>query len=118
MSAGVQHTSPLSFVAGEVRVRQFQEQVGAKQSFDLQRVLSFSTGDYEASSDRDLKYAQSYTLVHFLLHGLQGRHRAGFFAYLRMVYQGKGSSTDLRNALDVDWRPLEKDWDAYVRLAR
>jgi len=79
MEAGVQSTSPLVFVAGKPQAYQFQAHAGAKDPFDLTRVLAFSSGDYGASSDRELKYAQSYTLVHFLLHGLNGRYRAGFF---------------------------------------
>jgi hypothetical protein len=114
MAAGVKRTAPLEFVAGTANYH-FQAHTGAKDPFDLTRVLAFSTGDYDASSDRPLKYAQSYTLVHFLLHGKEGRHRAGFFDYLRDVYRGKGSSTDLKRALDVEWRQLEKDWHAYAR---
>ena len=115
MAAGVQSTSPLVFVAGKPQAYRFQDHARAKDPFDLTRVLAFSSGDYDASSDRQLKYAQSYTLVHFLLHGQKGRYRAGFFDYLREVYRGKGSSTDLKSALDVEWRQLEKDWHAYAR---
>lgn len=118
MAAGVQSTAPLVFVAGHPQTYSFQEHARAKDPFDLARVLSLSTSDYDASSGRMLKYAQSYTLVHFLLHGLKGKHRAGFFEYLRLVYRGRGSSTDLKNCLDIEWRELEKDWQAYVRIPR
>jgi hypothetical protein len=115
MAACVQSTSPLVFVAGAVDATRFQAHARAKDPFDLTRVLSFSTGDYAATSDLNLKYAQSYTLVHFLLHGREGRYRAGFLEFLRAVYRNKGSSTDLKNALGVEWRPLEKEWHAYAR---
>src|SRR6185503_12555846 len=114
MAAGVKSTAPLVFEAGRANPQQFQEHArAAKEAFDLTRVLSFSAGDFDAGTGRSLKYAESYTLVHFLLHGLKGRYRPGFFDFLRDVYAGKGSSTDLRNALDVDWRQLQKDWDLY-----
>jgi len=115
MAACVQHTAPLVFVAGAPEATRFQAHASAKDPFDLTRVLSFSSGDYFSTSDRLLKYAQSYTLVHFLLHGREGRYRAAFFEYLREVYRGKGSSTDLKSALGVDWRQLEKEWIAHVR---
>ncbi|HEX6884073.1 MAG TPA: DUF1570 domain-containing protein [Planctomycetota bacterium] len=106
---------PAPHEPGRVRKDYFRLQADAPRPLDLTRVLSLAADDYYASTDRDLKYAQSYTLVHFLLHGDGGRHRAGFLAFLRQVYAGKGSSTDLKRALDTDWRTLEKAWLAYVR---
>ena len=79
------------------------------------RLLALSTGDYQASSGRDLKYAQSYTLVHFLLHGDERAHREGFLEFLRSLYQGKGSATDLKRCLKADWRKLGASWQAYVK---
>lgn len=35
--------------------------------------------------------------------------------FLRSVYRGQGSATDLRDCLDVRWRDLEQEWLAYVR---
>jgi hypothetical protein len=107
------------FEAGRVRTEHVRTHAQAKRALDLTRVLSLSHGDYQASSERLLKYAQSYTLVHFLVHGGQGRYRAGLTDFLRKVYEGKGSSTDLKKALGVEWRELEREWQAYVsRLAR
>jgi hypothetical protein len=107
-----------AFEAGRPAMHHFATHAGAKKPLDLTRVLALSSGDYAASSDRDLKYAQSYTLVHFLLHGREGRYRPGFFAYLREVYRGKGSVTDLKRALDTNWRELEDEWSAYARSLR
>jgi hypothetical protein len=115
MSSSVTRAPGLAFTAGDPYVQHFRAHALAREPFDLTRVLAFSTGDYDASSDRDLKYAQSYTLVHFLLHGAGGAHRAGFLEFLRAVYRGKGSATDLKRALKTDWRELEESWHAYVR---
>ncbi len=105
---------PLAFQAGVPCVRHFATQAAAEDAHDLKRVLSFSTTDFQAGSERLLKYAQSYTLVHFLLHGEDGRHRRGFLDWLRLVYAGRGSTTELGKCLDTDWKPLERAWQAYV----
>jgi hypothetical protein len=115
VAAGVTRAPAFVFEPQRLEVRHFRLQAEAKKPIDLTRVLSLSVGDYFASSERDLKYAESYSLVHFLLHGGEGRYRAGFLDYLRGVYAGKGSATDLKRALDVDWRPLEEEWNAYAR---
>lgn len=113
--ASVAHSPGVVFEPGHPGEASFRAHAQAKDPHDLTRVLAFSSGDYQASSDRELKYAQSYTLVHFLLHGEEGRHRAGFFEFLRAVHAGKGSATDLKRALGTDWRKLEKAWSAYVQ---
>lgn len=122
VSASVAAWPDLRFEPGRPHPVHFRAQANAKDPYDLTRVLSFSTGDYYASTDRDLKYAQSYTLVHYLLHGGEDgladgapRWRAGFLDYLRLVVRGKGSSTDLKRCLGTDWRELESGWKAYVR---
>jgi hypothetical protein len=86
----------------------------AKKPYDLARILTFSTGDFAASSKADLKYAEAYTLVHFCLLGDQGAHRRPFLDFLGTALRGKGSSTDFKNALLMDERRLEKAWNEYV----
>jgi hypothetical protein len=97
--------------------RHFQAHAGAKKPLSLGRVLNLSAGDFFASSERDLKYAQAYTLVHFCLHGGEGRYRPRFIEFLRGVYRGQGSSTDFKNALSMDARDLEDTWQAYAGAA-
>jgi hypothetical protein len=105
---------PLVLEPGTPALHHFQAHAGSKSAHDLTRVLAFSTTDYQASDDPGLKYAQSYTLVHFLLHGEERSRRAGFFDYLRLVYAGRGSSSDLKKCLDADWKKLERAWSAYA----
>jgi hypothetical protein len=115
VAASVAHAPNLVFEPGRLEPRHFRAHAQSKDPFDVTRVLSFSTGDFDASSQRELKYAQAYTLVHFLLHGAEGRHRAGFLDFLRAVYAGKGSPTDLKRCLRLEWRELERAWHAYAR---
>lgn len=113
-ATGVVGGPPLAFQAGLPCTRHFRTQAGAQDAHDLKRVLAFSSTDFQAGSDQLLKYAQSYTLVHFLLHGEEGRYRQGFLAWLRLVYAGRGSTTELEKCLDVEWKPLERAWLAHV----
>ena len=53
--------------------------------------------------------------MHFLLEGAGEKYRAAFFEYLREVYRGKGSATDLKRALGRDWREVEREWEDHVR---
>jgi len=114
VATGIVGGPPLAFQAGLSCTRHFLLQQQSADAHDLKRVLAFSSTDFQAGGDRLLKYAQSYTLVHFLLHGEEGRHRAGFFAWLRLVYAGRGSTTELGKCLDVEWKPLERAWLAHV----
>lgn len=94
--------------------RWFELHAGAKDRYDLGRVLSLSSGDYTASVEADLKYAQSYTLVHYLLHGDGGALRPRFLAFVRGAYQGQGSPTHFKKALGGDVAALERGWHAWA----
>ena len=94
--------------------RWFSIHAQAEKPYDLSRVLNFDSTDFQASSKADLKYAQSYSLVCFLMYGAQGRHRAGFMEFVKGVYRGKTSSTHLKRAIDVRERDLEKAWHAFA----
>jgi hypothetical protein len=94
----------------------FAVHASAKSPYDLTRVLTFESGDFIASSRSDLKYAQSYTLVQFCLEGDGGRHRRGFFDFLRGAWKGSSSAQDFKKALKVDDAAFEKAWLAYARL--
>jgi hypothetical protein len=104
----------LSVAPGGTVPDMFREHAGAKKPFDLSRVLAFGSDDFAASSDLSLKYAQSYTLVHFLLHGDGEKHRPGFFDFLRGCWNGKSSMTDFKRAIGVREADLERAWSAYA----
>lgn len=86
----------------------------AEKPYDLARVLNFESGDFHASSKVDLKYAESYTLVHFSMHGENGKYRDGFIAFMRLAYEGKSSSSDFKDAIAVRERDFEKAWNVHV----
>ena len=91
---------------------------GARKPYDLDRILNFSAGDFSGTSKTDLKYAQSYTLVHFCLLGDSGAHRADFLDFLRIVYDDKGSAATFESAMKAKGRAFEKAWTAYVQSSK
>ena len=102
---------------GRANGRLFATHALADKPYRLNRVLNFDTGDYWASTRLGEKYAQAYTLVHFCLHGADGAYRTAFLRYVREAFQGKGSSTHFKKAMEVDERTFEFDWSAYVAAA-
>jgi hypothetical protein len=104
-----------AFVPGAIATRHFKVHAEARTPYDMARVLTFNSGDFTATSLSDLKYAEAYTLVHFLLHGDGGKHKQGFLDFVRGAYKGQSSSTHFRDALGGHERELQEAWVAYVK---
>ena len=105
----------VTFDLGAFADHHFEAHREAKKPYDLGRVLQFASGDFHGSSKTDLKYAEAYTLVHFLLHGEEGGYREEFFAFLRGAYEGRASSTDFKKAFEASEKELEEAWNRHVR---
>jgi hypothetical protein len=101
---------------GRAHELRFRAHASAEKELSLSRVLNLTTEDFWASSRQDLKYAQACTLVHFCLHGEDGRHRAAFLDFLRDAYRGQASSTDFKKRLGArDEREFEAAWRRHVQ---
>lgn len=105
----------LAFDAGRVDTISMRKQVHSNDTYKLSRVLTFDSGEYLSTSRQDLKYAQSYSFVHFLIDGDGGSYRRGFDQFLRSAWKGQGSSTDLESALGAKVDVLEKAWKSWVK---
>lgn len=105
----------LEIEAGIPNRRHFRVHAQSDKPYRLNRVLNLQTGDFHASTKEDLKYAQSYTLVHFCLHAEGGRYRDGFFAFLRGVFEGKISSTHFKRTIGGRESDLEEAWHRYAK---
>lgn len=115
MAGGLRQSGrSVSFNTEEVNPEMKRAHANAKKPYRLNRVLNFQSGDFGGTSKTHLKYAQSYTLVHFLLHGESGAHRENFLLFLASVYEGKASSTHFKKILGVKEAVLEAAWNAYV----
>ena len=100
---------------GGICLPHFQNHAAASDPYDVSRLLTFGQDDFASSSNEQLKYAQSYTFVHFLLHGEGQRHRPALMQFLRDCWVGKSSSGTFMKAVDLRERELQQAWDAYVR---
>ena len=101
---------------GEVARGHLARHGSAKKPYKLSRVINFNSGDFQGSTGRSLKYAQAYSLVHFCLHGEDGRYRNGFLDFVRGCYQGKSSSTHFKKAVGIGKeKEFDKVWLEYAR---
>jgi hypothetical protein len=104
-----------SYVRGARGQALFSTHAAAQKPLDLARVLVLSAEDFMAPARSGLAYAQSYTLVHYCLHGDDERYRARFFEFLRQCYAGHSSVTDFKAALVVHEPEFENGWNAYAK---
>jgi TonB family protein len=80
----------------------------------LRALLESKAGDPLWSGDRISRaYGASWTLVHFLLHGARGAHRAVFGEYAREESSGRGGYDAFVRLFGPDLRPLEDAWHRY-----
>jgi hypothetical protein len=99
---------------GKLNEQHFATHRKAEKPYGLSRVLTMNHGDFVASTNAALKYAQSYTLVHFCLHGQGDEQRERFYDFFRRAYAGKSSMTDFKDAIGVKERDFEAAWGEYV----
>ena len=71
--------------------------------------------DYRSGAARDLFYAQSWALVHYLVSAEGGRGHLRLFRFLEMLASGMGVEESLRRAFGLDYAALEAGLGAYVR---
>jgi hypothetical protein len=87
----------------------------ADKPLDLNRVLTFVATDFLVSTDANLKYAESWALLQYGLHGADGAHREAFMDFIKSAYQGKSSMTDFKKAIEMDIDDFEKAFFTWVR---
>jgi len=110
------HPEAPHFEPGRRSPHYFQVQARHRHPDSIIRVLTYKSGEFTSTTNSDLKYAESYTLVYFLLHSEDPGLREGFFRFLRSVYARQGSMSHFKKALGIrDLDQLEARWTAYVR---
>ena len=73
-----------------------------------------SSGDAKAG----LQYAQSWSIVHFLAHGDNGRYEGAFNRYLIGLSKGEGHTQAFSKAFgSEDTAPFAKRWRAFIETA-
>ncbi len=90
---------------------------GADKRMDLNRVLTLEGTDFLASTDAALKYAESWALVQYGLHGADGSNREACLDFLKRAYEGKSSMSEFKKTISVDPAAYEKAWFAWIDKA-
>lgn len=105
---------------GSDRVRLLKkglDKPGVLQPFD--KLLNMSHAEWRARLQGDpmarLLYDQSWSIVHFLVHGDDGRYRQRFMGYLRLIHRGVDSDAAFKKAFGTqDYQAFEERWRAHV----
>jgi tetratricopeptide (TPR) repeat protein len=71
--------------------------------------------DYRTGAGRDLFYAQSWALTHYLASTDGGRGHLRLFRFLEMLASGMTVEESLKRAFDLDYATLEEKLFEYVR---
>jgi TonB-like protein len=80
----------------------------------LRALLESGAGDPTWTGERTIRaYCASWTLVHFLLHGARGAHRAAFAEYARAEARGAGGYDTFVRLFGPDLDSLEAAWHRY-----
>ena len=93
----------------------FQNHGQADEPLSLDYVLNLGLGDFQSGSSVEAGYSQSYTLVHFLMHGDRGALRPRFLAFLRSALEGQGAATHFHREIGLEKDVLESSWHDYSR---
>ena len=94
----------------------FRTQVMAEKPHDLSRTLNFKEDDYFGSVGPELKYAQSYTLVWFVMQGSGADRQKLFMDFLRSAYEGKSSMTEFQKVFEIKSKDkFEEEWFEAVK---
>ncbi|MGB7924390.1 MAG: hypothetical protein WCF57_14190 [Pyrinomonadaceae bacterium] len=70
---------------------------------------------YNESDKRGVFYAESWVLVHYLMHGEDGRLRPQLWQFLDRVIAGTPVQTAFQQAFQTDFRSMEKALKSYVQ---
>jgi hypothetical protein len=106
---------PVWWLGSHVLEGRLQADIAAGRVIALQDLLDGTGPDFDSTFNQH--YLQYWSLVHFLLHGADGRHAAGF---RRVVAEGGSAEAFRRHVGPVE--RIEAEWYAYflelVRQAR
>jgi len=102
------------------RLAQLKSAIKQNKQFGFGELLNMSSEEWIGRLNKKdervgLMYTQSWSIVHFLVHGNNGRYERRFMAYLRELARGRGSEQAFAIAFgSADYEPFEKAWRAYI----
>lgn len=99
-----------------IRDVDFRRHYAAEDVYEADRVTGFVDTDFDARSDADLAYAQSYTLLYYMLHAAPEDMQKGFLAYLPGAWESRGTNTHLKKAIGRrEWKKVDEGWAEFVK---
>ncbi len=108
-------------LANARRVEQVKHALEAQTAIDFSRLVGLSADQWadKLHGDPDeaaLMYAQSWSVVFFLIHGEDDRYQPAFARYLQKVSAGRDHQTAFQEVFGADsLRPLAKRWADFAK---
>lgn len=102
-------------------IEQVRRAVESRAFIPFDDLLRWSPGQWNERvrrSDASLQYRQSWSIVHFLVHGDGGRWRAPFERYLGLINRGTAADEAFTQVFGDDLGPFQDTWAAYARAAK
>lgn len=107
-------------IANKQRIDRVRHALETGKAIDFDRLLAISGEEWSATLARDpakavLLYAQSWSVVYFLVHGDNGKYRQAFERYLKLVGSGRESTRAFPEAFgSSDTAPFRRRWEQFA----
>ncbi len=107
-------------LANARRVEQVKHALDSHNAIEFAHLVGFTADEWAGTLHGDpnraaLMYAQSWSIVFFLIHGENDRYQPAFARYLHKVSAGRDHQTAFYEAFGTDsLRPLAKHWDQFA----
>ena len=69
---------------------------------------------YTEATKVGIFYAQSWALVHYLLHGKEGKRQAQFVNFIAQLTSGKSLNESFQQAFETDYKTIEDELRQYI----
>jgi len=105
------------FVTGLIpprRLKRVKEAIAANRLVSFDEMLSLSRQDWNDDIRAD-KYGQAWSMVHFLVHGRQGRYQKAFAAFVNDVAAGRPGKAAFKNRFGGDTRAFQENYADWWR---
>jgi hypothetical protein len=102
-------------------IEQVRRAVESRGFIAFDELLRWTPGQWNERvrrADASLQYRQSWSIVHFLVHGDGGRWRAPFERYLGLINRGIAADEAFTQVFGEDLGPFQDAWAAYARAAK
>lgn len=103
------------------RIQTIQRAFKENKQLSANELMSMPSGKWQLNLMRNptkgrLQYDQSWAMVHFLIHGENGKFRTAFEQYLVLVAKGTDSSAAFKHAFGADDTvAFERRWSTWAR---